>query len=80
MSASTHSLRFAPAHPASIVLDGARHVCTALLRCGCGLVVAHYADPDRRRVAPLAAHGSGLADLARGRLPRCPNAPQEMTR
>lgn len=77
MTAASHSLRFLDARPSHVLVDGDRRVCTALLRCGCGLVVAHFADPDRRRVAPLAAHGSGLATLARGRLPRCPNAPQE---
>lgn len=76
----THSLRYSPAPPASVVVDGTRYACSALLRCGCGLVVAHYADPDRRSVAPLAAHGRGVNDLVRGRLPRCPNVPQEMTR
>lgn len=73
----THSLRYSPTPPASVLVDGTRYACTAILRCGCGLVVAHYTDPDRPRLAPRAAHGSGLHDLAAGRLPRCTNAPQE---
>ncbi len=76
----THSLRYSPTPPASVTLDGTRYACTALLRCGCGLLVVHYTDPDRRSVAPLAAHGRSLADLAAGRLPRCTNATKEMTR
>ena len=73
----THSLRYVSPRPAHVTVDGTRYACTALLRCGCGLVVAHYTDPDRPRLAPRAAHGSGLHDLAAGRLPRCTNAPQE---
>ena len=56
----SHALRFADpsARPSSVVLDGARYACEALLRCpSCGLVVAHYRDPDARGVAPRAAHG-----------------------
>ena len=81
MTAASHQLRYSPTPPAHVTVDGTRYACTALLRCvGCGLVVAHYTDPDRRSVAPLAAHGSGLHHLAAGRLPRCTNAPQERTR
>lgn len=76
----THSLRYSPTPPTSVTLDGTRYACSALLRCPCGLVVAHYTDPDRRSVAPLAAHGRSLAGIVRGRLPRCTNATQEMTR
>lgn len=81
MTAASHQLRYSPTPPAHVTVDGTRYACTALLRCvDCGLVVAHYADPDRRSVAPLAAHGRSLADLAAGRLPRCTNATKEMTR
>ena len=76
----THSLRYVSPRPAHVTVDGTRYACTALLRCGCGLVVAHYTDPDRPRLASYAAYGSGLHDLAAGRLPRCTNATQEMTR
>lgn len=78
---NAHSLRYSPTPPSHVTIDGTRYACTALLRCvDCGLVVAHYTDPDRPRIAPHAAHGSGLHDLAAGRLPRCTNATQEIAR
>ena len=71
----SHALRFADpsARPSSVVLDGARYACEALLRCpSCGLVVAHYRDPDARGVAPRAAHGLDVdALVAARRLPPC---------
>lgn len=71
---SAHALRFADpdSRPSSIVLDGARFACEALLRCPCGLIVAHYRDPDSGGVAPRAAHGLALdALVAARRLPAC---------
>lgn len=77
---TAHAFRYASPRPSHVVIDGHRYVCTALLRCGCGLVLAHFTDPDRPRLAPYAAHGSGLHDLAAGTLPRCANATQEIAR
>lgn len=76
---TAHAFRYASPRPSHVVLDGTRYACTALLRCGCGLVVAHYTDPARPRLAPHAAHGNGLHDLAAGRLPRCTDGCREVT-
>ena len=66
------TLRYADARPSSVVIDGARVPCDALLRClHCPRVVVHYRDPDVRGAGARSAHGLRLDALTTGRVPGC---------